>query len=139
MALNTAQQRSVSATFAHVSKLLEDVERLARAEPNGFDRERADLTPVEARRLRALAAEVRAGMLDALKTLGLPPPERDGSARWNAQTLLLYAGIALSELEGRSLRAYGVLAEEDAERVTAVVRALGRTVERGRDFLRVAD
>jgi hypothetical protein len=136
MALNGAQQRSVSATFAHVSKLLEDVERLAHAEPNGFDRERSDLTAEEARRLIGLAAEVRARMLEALEALGVPGPEPDGSARWNARTLLLYAGIALSELEGTGLRAYGELADQDAERVTSLVRDLRRVVEREQAQLR---
>lgn len=139
MALNAAQRRSVSATFAHVNDLLEDVERLAHAEPNRFDRERSDLTPSEAERLAALSADVRARMLDALEALGIPHPEPDGSARWNAQTLLLYADIALSELEGTSLRAYGVLAEPDAERITAVARDLRRMVERGQELLRGLD
>lgn len=136
MALNAAQRRSVSATFAHVNSLLEDVERLARPAPNRFDRDRSDLTPSEAQRLTALAADIRAGMIDALEVLGIPHPARDGSARWNAQTSLLYAGIALSELEGSSLRAYGALAEHDAERTTAVARDLRRMVDQGRDILR---
>ena len=139
MPLNIAQQRAVSATFAHVNELLEDVERLARAEPNRFDRERSDLTPWEARRLAALAAEVRARMLDALGALGIPTPEPDRSARWNAQTSFLFAGIALSELEGRSLRAYGALSEEDEERVTVLARDLSSLVEQGKQLLRGSD
>lgn len=136
MALNAAQRRLVSATFAHVNELLEDVERLARGESNRFDRERSDLSSSESREMAELAADVRARMLAALDVLEIPGPEPDGSARWKAQTLLLYAGIALSELEGTTLRAYGALRAEDAERITKVARDLRRRVERGQALLR---
>ncbi len=136
MSLNDSQRRAVSATFAQVNDLLEDVERLARSESNGFSRERSDLTASEAERLTVLTAQVRERMLEALANLSIPPPEPDGSARWSAQTAFLFAGIALSELQGRRLRAYGALTEDDEEHVTALARDLRRLVEQGQALLR---
>lgn len=135
MALNKPQRRAVWATFTHVNELLEDVERLVQAKPSLFHRQHPDLTQQEARDLAALASELRTRMLEALAALGIPDPEPQGSARWNVRTSLLYAGIALSELEGRSLGAYGSLSEQDEKDVTALARDLRRLVDRGRELL----
>lgn len=85
--------------------------------------------------LAALVSQLRARMLEALAALGIPDPEPEGSARWNAKTSLLFAGIALSELEGRGLSAYGALSEEDEGLVTALARELRRLADRGRELL----
>jgi hypothetical protein len=139
MALNNAQQRAIWATFIHVNELLEEVERMVRSDPGPFDRQRLDLTPLEARHLVAITSEARARMLEVLAGLGIPCPEPEGSARWNAKTSLLFAGIALSELEGRGLGAYGALSEQDQKHVTTVARDLRRVLERGRNVLGRAD
>lgn len=139
MALNKTHARAIRASFTHVSELLDDLQKLARDDLNPFDRQRPDLSPAEARRLGALAAAIRAGMLDALDTLGVGAAPPDGSARWSARTALLFGDIALSELSGGDLKGYGAMEPEDEFRVASVVEHVRELVTRAQELLRGVD
>ncbi len=139
MALNDVHARAVTASFTHVSELLDGVQKLARNDLNPFDRQHLDLTPAEARRLETLAATIRASMLEALDALGIGVPQPDGSARWGARTALLFGDIALSELTGGELRGYGDMDPDDESRIASVVKDVRRLVARARELLRGID
>jgi len=133
--LNSAQARSVRATFTHVSSLLEGVLHLARGDVTPFDRRHPDLGPEEARELIALVASIRERMLEAMTQLGIPLPEADGSARWTALTALSFAEIALADLTPRELRGYGPVEEEAARAVADIASDLQRLVTRAHEVL----
>ena len=57
--LNDNQVRRVLVTFGQVDELLDDVERLARAEPAALGRERPDFAPDEARLMLSAVALAR--------------------------------------------------------------------------------
>ncbi len=136
MALNPAQARAVRATFIHVSDLLDGVVKIAREDLSAFDRTRPDLSRAEAEELVSLASSIRSRMLEALTQLGLAPPEPETSARWSVRTSLLYSRIALSEMSGAALRAYGDLDPEDERRLVLVAEELKRRVQQAEDLLR---
>jgi len=139
MALNKTHARAIRASFTHVSELLDDIEKLTGDDLNPFDRQRPDLTPAEARRLGALTAAIRAGMLEALDTLGVGSGPPDGSVRWSAKTALLFGDIALSELSGGELKGYGDMEPEDEFRLASVVENVRELVARAQDLLRGVD
>lgn len=136
--LNAAQARMVMSTFTYVSKLLDDVLQVAGTDPAPFGDWRPDLTPVEARDLMARMRDIRARMLEALAPLGIAAPEGDASGRWVAQTALLYADIALSELTPDGLRRYGVVDDVAGRAVDELSRELRRMVADAQEVVRRA-
>lgn len=119
----------MAGTLKHVSELLDGVARVAREDLSPFASERADLSAYESRMLLSLVDVARRRMLAALDQLGLDPPRPTISSRWSITTALLFADIALSELESGVLRGYGDLtevAESDVRAVAAELRALLR-------------
>jgi GTP-binding protein EngB required for normal cell division len=134
--LNENQVRRVQATFWYVDDLLKGVEALTHPDPSPFTRERPDLSQDEARLLLSFVGLARGRMLAALDRLGIPRPEQKLSARRSVSTSLTYAGIALSELDTRSLRGYGSVDPAAGEEITALSADLQTLMRRGAALLR---
>jgi len=139
MALNEHQVRRILATFSHVDDLLKQVEALTQPDPSPFGRERPDVSPEEAGLLLAFANVARKRMIAALDRLGIPRPEQTLSARHSVGVSLLYAEIALSELDARSLRGYGAIDAAAAAEVTALASDLQGLMRRGISLLKEQD
>lgn len=137
--LNANQERWVATTFAHVDTLLGAIDRLTMESISPFQRERPDLSPDEGRLLRALTAQLRRRLVEALDVLRLPHPERTQSARWSVGTTLTFVTIALSELTPASLRGYGALDPATGQVVTALAERLKAIADRGRHILHEHD
>ena len=103
------------AVMKHVDSVLSSIERLAHSAESPFVREVSDLSEEEGKWIRALVAEIRSGMTEALDTLGIPPHPKDLSARWSIEAALRVADVAFSDLGGRRLEGYGELDPEAAE------------------------
>jgi hypothetical protein len=134
--LNEAQRRHVVASFAHVDRLLQDIEHLAQPDASPFASERPDLSPDESRLLLSFVRLARGQLLAALDRLGLPRPVPTVSARWSIETALRFAEIALSELQPKTLAAYGALDAEAAADAEALAAELRRIMRRGVALLR---
>lgn len=137
--LSPAQARHVLATFRHVEELLERALRPLgeEAETGSLASVRNDFPPARIAALREAAAAVRAELEAGVKALDLPASGRAVSARWAAATAVRLALIALAELDGRRLAAYGEVSKEAAgeiaqvrERLEERLEALRRTLER---------
>jgi len=138
-ALNVNQIRHVQSTFAHVDSLLQAAERVARADLSPFARERADFAPSEAALFQASIALARERMLLALDRLGLPRPMASASAKWAAQTSLIFADSALSELGAADLKGYGAVDDEAARELEALAADVRGIIERARAQLHESD
>ena len=134
-ALNLEQGRRVATTFAYVDQLLRDIERLARLSPSPFNREREDLSDIEAGLLLSFVETARERMLSTLDHLRLERPKATLSARWSVMTALRFIDSSLSELNASTLRGYGAVDPEVAAQVTAISAALRELVARGLDLL----
>jgi GTP-binding protein EngB required for normal cell division len=137
--LNANQERWVTTTFVHLDTLLGAIDRLTMESISPFQRERPDLSPDEGRLLRALTAQLRRRLVEALDVLGLPHPQHTQSARWSVGTTLNFVNIALSELTPTSLRGYGALDPATGQLVTALAEQLRAIADRGRDILHEHD
>jgi len=133
--LNENHVRRIQATFWYVDDLLRAIEALSHPDPSPFVRERPDLSQDEARMLLSFVGLARNRMLAALDRLGIPRPEQTLSARRSAGTGFLFAEIALSELDSRSLRGYGELAAPAGEEITALSADLQSLMRRGKAHL----
>jgi hypothetical protein len=134
--LNENQVRRVESTFWYVDDLLKSVEALTLPEPSPFAKERPDLTGDEARLLLSFVGLARQRMLAALDRLGLPRPQQHLSARRSAGTALVFAEIALSELNTRALRGFGAVDPEVGEEMTALAADLQELMRRGAALLK---
>jgi len=137
--LNDHQVRRVQTTFWYVDDLLQGIEALTHADPSPFVRERPDLSQEEGRLLLSFVSLARNRMLAALDRLGIPRPEQTLSARRSVGTGLLFAEIALSELDTRSLRGYGAVDPVAGEEITALSADLQNLMQRGKALLEEQD
>jgi GTP-binding protein EngB required for normal cell division len=137
--LSGPQRRHVIASFGEVERLLQAVERVARASPSPFAMERPDLSPDEARLLLSFVDLARNRMLAAMDRLAIPRPSPNVSARWSIETSLRFAEIALSELTPQSLAGYGTVALEASEELQALAEDLRGLIRRGAALLRGLD
>ena len=133
--LNEYQGRRVSSTLAYIATLLREVERLARLREAPFERERQDLSDVEADLVLSFVQTARERMLGALDLLQLAQPSASLSARWSIVTAMRFMDTALSELTTATLSGYGTIDQESAAQVMAVAGALRDLVARGIDLL----
>ncbi|HXK09374.1 MAG TPA: dynamin family protein [Vicinamibacteria bacterium] len=85
--------------------------------------------------LLSFVSLARNRMLAALDRLGIPRPEQKLSARRSVATGLLYAEVALSELDTRSLQGYGAIDPAAGEEITAVSADLQNLMRRGKALL----
>lgn len=128
--------RRILATFTHIDQLLESVENLARPNPSPFSRERPDMSEKERKQLVSFVKRARERMLAAFDRLGIPRPEPGLSARRSVATSLLYAEIALAELDVATLRGYGPLDERTAAEIRELAEALSRVMQEGAALIR---
>lgn len=133
--LNANQARRIAATFSHIDDLLQNVERVARAQPSAFSREQADLSETEARLLLSLVETARVRMLAAIDHLNLPRPKANNSARWSITTAFRFIDIALADLTPQTLAGYGSIDTTSGAEVSAVASELSAVIERGRALL----
>ena len=137
--LNDSQQRHLAVGFAHVDRLLQQVERVAEGKLSPFAQERPDIQEDEARLLQVFASQARARMLAALDRLGIPRPRPSVSARWSIETSLRFAEIALSEIDAKGLAAYGPVDPGVAAEASALAADLRALLARGTALLHESD
>ena len=137
--LNRDQARLITSVVWYVEQLLRDIERLARLQPSPFNRERSDLTSMEADLVVAFVETARDRLLSMLDHLHLARPRATQSARWAITTALRFIDSSLSEISMSSLRGYGEIDGTSGDEATAVAATLRTLVARGLDLLQPRD
>jgi GTP-binding protein EngB required for normal cell division len=118
--LNPAQQSHLRASLARIDSLLSDATRaLDQQGETRFGRHRPDATPVQRKVLADYAARVRARMGKALAAFDVPPAPAVTGTVAAARTSILFAQIALQEIEPRAMRGYGALGQEAERELSA--------------------
>ncbi|MGH8280102.1 MAG: hypothetical protein ACRETQ_11160 [Gammaproteobacteria bacterium] len=95
--------------LAQVDQYLGKVEALINTRSSAFRNIRDDLDDAERVGLSTFTHELRAGLLDIKRSLGLQNPRAAESARWVIRTNLEFAVVELLELTQTKLSGYGAV------------------------------
>jgi hypothetical protein len=111
--LNEYHRLHLKVTFQHIDSLLTEVERILvdSVSDSPFNRYRGDTTPIQQKVAHDYAVRIREAMGRILKEQRIAFPEPHCGSRWAANTALLYAAIAIDELDPNRLRGYGRLSD----------------------------
>jgi hypothetical protein len=133
--MNEHHQVRLLSTFQHVDNLLTESERIiASDDPASSLRQYLhDATSTQRRVMQDDVLRIRESMRRILQELQIPVNSPASSALWAARGRLVFACIALAEIEPEHMRGHGPLTEEDVkalERIGAELDAeLRRMVE----------
>jgi len=129
--LNSSHKLHLLTNFKYVDGLLSDIESVlvSSASKSPFPKYRADLSPVQMKVIRDYIAQIRAQMLQVLKSQGISPPEPDIPATRSVRVDLVFADIAFDECRPDALRGYG-------EVPRSVIPELNGLVEEMRSLVR---
>jgi GTP-binding protein EngB required for normal cell division len=143
--LNSSHRRHLLSHFKYVDDLLSDIESVlvSSASKSPFPKYRADLSPVQTKVIRDYIAQIRAQMLQVLKSQGISPPDPDVPATRSVRVNLVFADIAIDECRPDALRGYGEVPPSRipelnglVEEIRSLLRKVGTYVagDRGEDF-----
>ena len=107
--LNASHKRHLLSHFKYVDDLLSDIESVlvSSGSKSPFPKYRADLSPVQMKVIRDYIAQIRAQMLQVLRSQGISPPEPQFEARRSIRVNLEFADIAFDECRPTAMRGYG--------------------------------
>lgn len=138
--LNENHRRRLSVTFQHVDELLSDaVQVLSGADADSpFARYAPDATPVQRRVFEEYVRRVRVLMLKAMERMGVPHGRPICGTVRAALGSLLFAEVAIEEIEPERMRGYGAMDPEVVRELTetcaellAVLRQVARYLSVG--------
>jgi hypothetical protein len=107
--LNEYQRLHLKVTFQHIDSLLTEVEHILvdSVSDSPFNRYRGDTTPIQQKVAHDYVVRIREAMARIMKEQRIPFKEPHCGSRWAANTALLYAAVAVDELDPDRLRGYG--------------------------------
>lgn len=119
--LTPAQQAHLRASLARIEQLSSDATRVLEQTQGDtpFRRYVPDATPVQRKVAADYAAKLRARMQKALEAFDVPPSPAETGAVKAARATILFARIALQEIEPRAMRGYGPLSREAERELSA--------------------
>ena len=111
--LNEYHQLRLRVTFQHIDSLLTEVEHVLgdSVSDSPFNRYGGDTTPIQQKVAHDYVVRIRAAMVRIMKEQQIPFGEPHCGSRWAANTALLYAAVAVDELDPNRLRGYGRLSD----------------------------
>ena len=141
--LNSHHQRRLRATFQHIDNMLSEIDALVNPRDSGalFPRYAVDLAPSQCVLLQRGIAEIRAGLVQAIKdnNVAVAPPSI--SAVQAIRGALTFIDIAVTELRPRYMRGYGAVPPEaaaqldrTADQLEQLVHQVGALMSRSQDF-----
>ena len=134
--LNADQKRNFLTTLEHVDKLLSDCESVfhnARS-PSFLPEYVRDISPEQHKRMSEYIANFRVEVGGLLKRHGLMPSEAHKSAVGTVLTYLLFADMALDEIDSKNMD-HGKLSDETARELDLIVSQMRRFIQDMRAFL----
>lgn len=135
--LNENHVRHIVTTFRHIDGLLSKAEHImaSAGSPSPFQEYVDDTTPIQRKVTRDFVARIRGLMRRNLEELRIPRPAPVSGARWAAQNAIVFANIALAEMESKRMTGYGKLSEAAATRIDKLVAELRAEIDRLADYL----
>jgi GTP-binding protein EngB required for normal cell division len=111
--LNEYHRLRLRVTFQHIDALLTEVEHILvdSVSDSPFNRYDGDTTPIQQKVTHDYVLRIRAAMTRILKEQQIPFGEPQCASRWAANTALLYASVAVDELDPAHLRGYGRISD----------------------------
>ncbi len=134
--LNADQKRNFLTTLEHVDKLLSDSEHVlnnARS-PSFLPEYVRDISPEQHKRMLEYIAHFRVEVSGLLKQHGLMPSEAHKSAVGTVLTYLLFADMALEEIDSKNMD-HGRLSKDTARELDMVVSLMRRFIQDMRAYL----
>ncbi len=134
--LNADQKRNFLTTLEHVDKLLFDCGRVfnnARS-PSFLPEYACDISPEQHERMLEYIANFRVEVGGLLKQHDLMPSEARKSAVGTVFTYLLFADMALEEIDSKNMD-HGKLSDETARELDMVVSQMRRFIQHMREYL----
>ena len=134
--LNADQKRNFLSTLEHVDKLLSDCERVfnnARS-PSFLPEYIWDITAEQQKGVMEYIAHFRVEVDGLLKQHGLMPSEAHKSAVGTVLTYLLFADMALEEIDSKNID-HGRLSKDTARELNTIVSRMRRFIQDMRVYL----
>jgi len=135
--MNDNHTRHLVSTLRHIDNLLSEAEHVLATAGGAspFVECAQDSTPVQRKLIHDYVQRIREVMRRGMQDLGLPAPEPVCGALWAASSRVLFARLAVAEMEPRRMGGYGPLSDEDARRINALIAELDAALERLAGFL----
>lgn len=107
--------RILLVTFQHVNGLLSEAERIMNSKPSEppFQEYLQDSNPNQRQVMREEILRIREMMQRIVSDLNISPNQPTTGAVWAAHTHLAYASQALVEIQGKHMKGFGDLSDED--------------------------
>jgi hypothetical protein len=139
--MNENHLRHVAATFHYIDNLLSEAERAMSTahETSRFGEHVNDTTPGQREVAHEYVRRVRKIMTHRLESLGVPRSTPDGSTLWAARTKVLYANMALADMEPPRMTGFGKLTARDEQRLEQIVAELRAELKELGDYLTQAE
>jgi hypothetical protein len=111
--LSSFQKNHLLSICSHVDRLLTDIETIlaVSATPSPFQKYSNDVSPAQRKVLLDYLARIRAQMVRALESQNTSPEPHQIGAIHAIRTTLMFAEIAIEELEPKYMRGYGEVRE----------------------------
>ncbi len=136
--MNENHQRHLLATFRQIDDLLGKVCLILGAADSAslFTEFTQDASPVQRQVIADYIRRVREVMSRTMTEMHLSRPLPSTGGLWAAQTHVMFAQIAVNEMEAKRMMSYGPLSDADTEKIDNIVAELYAALERLMSYLR---
>jgi hypothetical protein len=136
--MNDNHQRHLLASFHQIDDLLGKVSLILGAADSTslFTEFTQDASPVQRQVIADYIRRVREVMSRTMTEMHLSRPLPSTGGLWAAQTQVMFAQIAVNEMEAKRMMGYGPLSDADKEKIDNIVAELYAALERLMSYLR---
>lgn len=127
--LNDSQKRYTLSLLSGINQRLEAIEELLQMHSPLFGELKHDVTAAESAALKAFSIDMRAEILDLVRTFHLRRSQQPLSVHWGIDTHLQFALVDLQELSRAKLAGYGALDEQTFEDLNVQIDRLRRIIK----------
>lgn len=130
--MNDNHQRHLLASFRRIDDLLGEAGHILDAADSDsiFTEYTQDASPVQRKVIADYIRQVRETMSRTMTEMNLSRPKPSSGALWAAQTHILFAQIAVNEMESKRMMSYGPLSDADTGKIDNIVAELYAALER---------
>jgi len=136
--MNDNHQRHLLASFHQIDDLLGKASLILGAADSAslFTEFTQDASPVQRQVIADYIRRVREVMSRTMTEMHLSRPLPSTGGLWAAQTHVMFAQIAVNEMEAKRMMSYGPLSDADTEKIDNIVAELYAALERLMSYLR---
>ncbi|HUW00407.1 MAG TPA: dynamin family protein [Gallionella sp.] len=135
--MNDNHKRHLVAAFQHIDELLGEANHILVAADSAspFTEYTQDASPVQRKVIDDYIRRVRKVISRIMTDLNLPRPKPASGALWAAQTHVMFAQIAVNEMESKRMVGYGTLSDVDIKIIDDIVAELYAALEQFMSYL----